>query len=356
MENLTVISGSGERIELFLSDPDDMERTARSIYSAVRSSGGRSAREIASLLRKFFPPRCREPLTELSAADALKLASAFLQLSGRNDSFAEVTAGEFLTEHSGSEALKLASDFLQFSGRKDSFAEVTAGKMTEREVPVTPLELELFSGQKKHTELLQKRPEKKSSAVWRLIADKLLSLFQKEAEEKRCRVAEPLAAAETLTPESFGGEIPAGERREESFPETYGKSAFSPPFSFQENFAADEKLPEGNSFSDRSPGQTFLREEEEKFSSAGEPLREFRSGTQERFSDRVIAAAYCYKWQLEYAASLEPELLERCLICAGALPREKVRAEREEVSPTDEELENALRRNREVLRKFNVRS
>ena len=326
MENLTVISGSGERIDLFLSDPDDMERTARSIYSAVRSSGGRSAREIASLLRKFFPPRCRKPLTELSAADALKLASAFLQLSGRNDSFAEVTAGE------------------------------NVEKVTEREVPVTPLEPELFSGQKKHTELLQKRPEKKSSAVWRLIADKLLSLFQKEAEEKRCRVAEPLAAAETLTPESFGGKVPAGERSEESFPETYGKNAFSTPFSFQENFAADEKLPEGNSFSDRSPGQTFLREEEEKFSSAGEPFREFRSGTQERFSDRVIAAAYCYKWQLEYAASLEPELLERCLICAGALPREKVTAEREEVSPTDEELENALRRNREVLRKFNVRS
>lgn len=59
---------------------------------------------------------------------------------------------------------------------------------------------------------------------------------------------------------------------------------------------------EGPSASEKVFEQTFRQQEQKSFTLSHHP-----------YSDDVIKAAFLYKWSLEYAASLEQELLERCL-------------------------------------------
>lgn len=74
-------------------------------------------------------------------------------------------------------------------------------------------------------------------------------------------------------------------------------------------------------------------------------LSEAQKEPPETFSDEIIQAALCYKWTLEYAASLPREVLLRCLeIAAGkrAVPPEAA----------SEELRQAVARGAEAMRKF----
>ena len=73
------------------------------------------------------------------------------------------------------------------------------------------------------------------------------------------------------------------------------------------------------------------------------------------FSQEVILAAYHFKWSLEYAASLPPELLLRCLETALAaangvtyFPRSVPAAPQW----TTEEIQQAVRRGAEALERF----
>ena len=72
------------------------------------------------------------------------------------------------------------------------------------------------------------------------------------------------------------------------------------------------------------------------------------------FSDRVIAAAFYYKWSLEYAAALPEELLERCLRFAGGDRRKP-----EQISPvetlTPEEIAQAAVRGAAAVEKLFLR-
>ena len=85
---------------------------------------------------------------------------------------------------------------------------------------------------------------------------------------------------------------------------------------------------------------------ERSFQEENSPLlpAELKEDPDRAYSDEVIAAAYCYKWHLEYAASLSAELLERCLQIAGV----RRKAPEQEFSLSTEELNKALRRNQEL--------
>ena len=66
------------------------------------------------------------------------------------------------------------------------------------------------------------------------------------------------------------------------------------------------------------------------------------------FSAAVIQAAYCYKWTLEYAASLPCEVLHRCLEVAGL--KQSVPASVITLSP--EEIKKAAARGAAAIRKY----
>jgi hypothetical protein len=73
------------------------------------------------------------------------------------------------------------------------------------------------------------------------------------------------------------------------------------------------------------------------------------------FSQEIILAAYHFKWSLEYAASLPPELLLRCLETALAaagggtyFPRSAPAAPQF----TAEEIRQAVKRGAEALERF----
>lgn len=94
-------------------------------------------------------------------------------------------------------------------------------------------------------------------------------------------------------------------------------------------------------------------ERELPFSDDAEPFS-FCSETQSApsdYSNDVIRVSFCYKWSLEYAASLSPELLQRCLAIAG-YRRKRYTGHGENISA--DELSEAVRRGREALRKLKM--
>ena len=72
------------------------------------------------------------------------------------------------------------------------------------------------------------------------------------------------------------------------------------------------------------------------------------------FSDTVIAAAFHYKWSLEYAAALPEQLLKRCLHIAGAAPGDQPPAQQFELPLTPEEIARAAARSAEALKKLSL--
>ena len=133
-----------------------------------------------------------------------------------------------------------------------------------------------------------------------------------------------------------------------------------PVISHKTQFAASEK----NLFVTAVPREAFFQagSAEERFSGretpAGGKLPFSSAGTMDNmssFSQEVILAAYHFKWSLEYAASLPPELLLRCLETALAaagggtyVPRSAPAAPQW----TDEEIRQAVRRGAEALERF----
>ena len=77
MENLTVISGSGEQFDLMLPAPEKLRQTVAVIRYLLKNDPSAGAPGIAPLLRCFFPPRCRKSLEKISLEDTLKLIHAF---------------------------------------------------------------------------------------------------------------------------------------------------------------------------------------------------------------------------------------------------------------------------------------
>lgn len=99
------------------------------------------------------------------------------------------------------------------------------------------------------------------------------------------------------------------------------------------------------------PGQTPPPSEEGD--EAGKCENPFE--TEERiFSDTVIAAAFHYKWHLEYAAALPEELLKRCLRIAGAVPGKEAPSPPVEVHLTPEEIARAAARSAKALEKLSL--
>ena len=69
MENLTVISGSGERFELRLPEPELLRSAAEALQSSLQQEKGTMGSAVAQILAPFFPPRCREFLADIEKAE-----------------------------------------------------------------------------------------------------------------------------------------------------------------------------------------------------------------------------------------------------------------------------------------------
>ena len=82
MENLTVISGSGERFELYLPEPELIRKAAEKLSCSMELEQGKRRTVIPQILAPFFPSRCRESLALISEPDVFKLISAFRRLAG----------------------------------------------------------------------------------------------------------------------------------------------------------------------------------------------------------------------------------------------------------------------------------
>ena len=162
--------------------------------------------------------------------------------------------------------------------------------------------------------------------VTALLRRKYLSPEARSAEEDENSGALPVAESPALPPRQ---ELRFSLMPEESYRVSALEAPSSPPERERENQTAFNKRVPAE---ERTPlyfGET-----------AAEQGRSY--------GDEVIAAAYCYKWHLEYAASLPPELLERCLRIAGV----RHRAPEPEVTFSAEEINDAIRRNEELREKL----
>ena len=80
MEQITVISGSGEHIELSLPGTAALHSVVTACRKIIEMPAVSAREKIIGLFRNFFPEHYREALERISGADALKLASAFVLL------------------------------------------------------------------------------------------------------------------------------------------------------------------------------------------------------------------------------------------------------------------------------------
>lgn len=101
MENLTVISGSGERIALLLPAPELLQQKVAALRNALEETELSSRpRRIAELLRSLFPARCGIFLEELSSEDTAKLTDALACISRESGSEERICAAEIPFEES----------------------------------------------------------------------------------------------------------------------------------------------------------------------------------------------------------------------------------------------------------------
>ena len=86
------------------------------------------------------------------------------------------------------------------------------------------------------------------------------------------------------------------------------------------------------------------------FFALGQHYRECREKESHGYSDEVIALAFLYKWRLDYAAALPPELRRRCLEHAGV--KKNARNTEAKADASSGELAHAIARTLEAIRKY----
>ncbi|MBO5791406.1 MAG: hypothetical protein J6S54_02920 [Lentisphaeria bacterium] len=253
MENLTVISGAGEMIDLLLPEPEKVRQTVRAIHETLAGDPALRPRRIAELLRSFFPVRCCVSPETLSFEDVLTLAEALAYISREE----RLNREEY-------EELRLP---------EGSFYEHSYESIVKKGIS------ESFSGGiPPETPLMDDIPQD-------------------------CDI-------------SAKGETP----RECEQP----KSSIT--------LRNGDIAPAGN------------------ISGYGETLR--TSVESACLSDEIIALSFSYKWTLEYALSLAPEVQRRCLEIAGVRRQDKNPLPEKMESVSAAEIVRAVQRGKEALRRF----
>ena len=439
MENLTVISGSGERFELRLPEPELLRSAAEALQSSLQQEKRTMGSAVAQILAPFFPPRCREFLAALSKNDVLKLISAFRLLAGPEEPTAlaalpepdkkapsALTSLTLSTFPPASGELRIAPDLKELSSFSLTPAEphgrekadrltFTESQETEKEnISLTPAELH---GREKADRLTftksQETEKEKLSLTLTENKGTEKGKLSLNLPENMQGMGKEESFTVTVAPASSEESKKVIELKEPETAQTPSKEQDSFPETKKKNFVSEErtKLPELPPKESRSPeteapeekpgvmkkyilplltslakgalfalGRKFLPRwilpkaakgitpvslpeksagvfpvqnegkprlpHERSFQEENSPLlpAELKGDPDRAYSDEVIAAAYCYKWHLEYAASLSAELLERCLQIAGV----RRKAPEQEFSLSTEELNKALRRNQEL--------
>ena len=439
MENLTVISGSGERFELRLPEPELLRSAAEALQSSLQQEKRTMGSAVAQILAPFFPPRCREFLAALSKNDVLKLISAFRLLAGSEEPTAlaalpepdkkapsALTSLTLSTFPPASGELRIAPDLKELSsfsltpeephGReKADRLTFTKSQETEKEnISLTPAELH---GREKADRLTftESQETEKENISLTLTENKGMEKgkLSLNLPENMQGMGKEESFTVTVSPPSSEESKKVIELKEPETAQTPSKEQDAFPETEKKNFVSEERteLPELPPKESRSPetevpeekpgvmkkyilplltslakgalfalGRKFLprwilpkaakgitpvslpeksagvfpvqNEEKPKlphersFQEENSPLlpAELKQDPEIAYSDEVIAAAYCYKWHLEYAASLSAELLERCLQIAGV----RRKAPEQELPLSTEELNKALRRNQEL--------
>lgn len=395
MENLTVISGSGERFELRLPEPELLRSAAEALQSSLQQEKGTMGSAVAQILAPFFPPRCREFLAALSKNDVLKLISAFKLLAGPEEPTAlaalpepdkkapsALTSLTLSTFPPASGELRIAPDLKELSSfsltpeephGREKADRLTFTKSQETEKGKLSLNLpENMQGMGKEesfTVTVSPPSSEESKKVTELKEPETAQTLSKEQDsfperEKKNFVSEErtelpeLPLKESRSPETEVPEEKPGVMKKYILPllTSLAKGAL---FALGRKFLPSWILPKAAkgitpvSLPEKSAGVFPVQNEgkpglphERSFQKENTPLlpAELKQDPERRYSDEVIAAAYCYKWHLEYAASLSAELLERCLQIAGV----RRKAPEQEFSLSTEELNKALRRNQEL--------
>ena len=314
MEQLTVISGSGESFELALTDNAALQRAAVLREKMATLSPEQLRMEVVGIFREIFPSRYQEPLERISAADAFKLASAFALLY-KNDK-AEVF-------FKGAEKL--------FSVIENETAPLLAASSAQSESCKREAPFVIQSGRGEFSELEKGR-------------FKIARKFEKDI----CTSVFPLSD-KTNSPFFVSEKLRGGERGSQK----WGKYFFTAKENLlEESFSAVENhLAEGNL---RVNEEAFFSDVQ-KFCKAEcvfsekQPSEELRSMP---ITDDIILAAYSFKWSLEYAASLPPELLRRCLEIAGGGRKSVTLAEIPEAMYSPEAVRRAAVRAAEAVANY----
>lgn len=366
MENLTVISGSGERFELRLPEPELLRSAAEALQSSLQQEKGTMGSAVAQILAPFFPPRCREFLAALSKNDVLKLISAFRLLAGPEEPAAlaalpepdkktpsALTSLTLSTFSPASGELRIAPELKELSSFSLTLTENMQGMGKEESFTVT-VSPPSSEESKKVIEL--KEPE--TAQTLSKEQDSFPEAEKKNfVSEERTELPE-LPPKESRSPETEAPEEKPGVMKKYILPllTSLAKGAL---FALGRKFLPSWILPKAAkgitpvSLPEKSAGVFPVQNEgkpglphERSFQEENTPLlpAELKQDPERRYSDGVIAAAYCYKWHLEYAASLSAELLERCLQIAGV----RRKAPEQEPPLSTEELNKALRRNQEL--------
>ncbi len=367
MENLTVISGSGEQFDLMLPAPEKLRQTVAVIRYLLKNDPSAGAPGIAPLLRCFFPPRCRKSLEKISLEDTLKLIHAFSFILKEHEKHnalsdsardwggeGERIPGGLAEEAAGTE--KKSSD-RTFPGYKE-FSEGHICSGSEKKT------LPVFSGmQSSANENEMIFPEREEMEFL------LTSQVSSVGNPFSCQ---PPPADEQGTPveKPFPHQPPPAE--EQKTPVEKARSSFHLPRWAEKlleclyRFRGGERLSpapgrtpeegeEGNSLSaEKRTGtperysKTFFAEEPPSALSGTFTFADEAQG----FSDEVIILCFCYKWTLEYGASLAPEVRKRCLEAAGIRRKEDDHHRTSAENLSADEILRAVRRGREALRRF----
>ena len=421
MENLTVISGSGEQFDLMLPAPEKLRQTVAVIRYLLKNDPSAGAPGIAPLLRCFFPPRCRKSLEKISLEDTLKLIHAFSFILKEHEKHnalsdsardwggeGERIPGGLAEEAAGTE--KKSSD-RTFPGYKEfSEGHICSGS-EKKTLPVfsgmqsSANENEMIFPEREEMEFLltsqvssvgnpfpcQPPPaDEQGTPAGNAFPQQPPPAEEQETPEGKPCPHQPPPAEEQGTPvgNPFPHQPPPAEEQEtpvgKPFPhqplpaeeqETPGEKAQS-SFHFPRwaeklleclyRFRGGERLPpapgrtpeegeEGNSLSaEKRTGtperysKTFFAEEPPSALSGTFTFADEAQG----FSDEVIILCFCYKWTLEYGASLAPEIRKRCLEAAGIRRKEDDHHRTSAENLSADEILRAVRRGREALRRF----
>ena len=385
MENLTVISGSGEQFDLMLPAPEKLRQTVAVIRYLLKNDPSAGAPGIAPLLRCFFPPRCRKSLEKISLEDTLKLIHAFSFILKEHEKHnalsdsacdwggeGERIPGGLAEEAAGTE--KKSSD-RTFPGYKE-FSEGHICSGSEKKT------LPVFSGmQSSANENEMIFPEREEmeflltsqvSFVGNPFPHQPPPADEQGTPGEKPFPHQPPPAEEQETPagNAFPYQPPPAEEQET--PVEKAQSSFHLPRWAEKlleclyRFRGGERLSpapgrtpeegeEGNSLSaEKSTGtperysKTFFAEEPPSAVSGTFTFADEAQG----FSDEVIILCFCYKWTLEYGASLAPEVRKRCLEAAGIRRKEDDHHRTSSENLSADEILRAVRRGREALRRF----